>query len=339
MSLDPSLNTRLHDVFERQRARRRAMAKRSSTERIQTLRRLRTAIVERREALAGAIFQDFHKPPAEVELSEIHPTLEEIDHAIANLDDWMAPKPVSGTPLLAGTRSELRYEPKGVSLILAPWNYPFNLAVGPLVGAIAAGNCVILKPSEKTPATARFLSDLAREVFDECEVAILEGDAELAQALLDLPFVHVFFTGSTRIGRLVMAAAAKNLASVTLELGGKSPVIVDRSADLEAAARAVAWGRLLNAGQTCLAPDHVWVHESVEARAPEPSARSGRRPLRSLRGGAPAKSRPGPGHRRPELHPAQGPRRANRGARSDRSRSAAASMPRPAMLRRPFFPV
>ncbi len=176
----------------------------------------------------------------------------------------MAPRPVPGTALLTGTRSELRQEPKGVVLILAPWNYPFNLAVVPLVGAIAAGNCVILKPSEKTPATARFLAGLIREVFDECEVAAFEGDVELAQALLDLPFDHVFFTGSTRVGRQVMAAAAKHLSSVTLELGGKSPVIVDRSADLAAAARSIAWGRLLNGGQTCIAADHVWVHESVE---------------------------------------------------------------------------
>jgi len=182
------------------------MAKRTAADRIQTLRRLRAAIVEKREGLAAAIFQDFHKPVTEVELSEIHPTLEEIDHAIANLADWMAPKPVPGTALLAGTRSELRYEPKGVALILATWNYPFNLAVAPLVGAIAAGNCVILKPSEKAPATARLIADLVREVFDECEVAAVEGDADLAQALLELPFDHVFFTGSTRVGRTAPVA-------------------------------------------------------------------------------------------------------------------------------------
>ncbi len=264
MTVDPSQASRIQDIFGRQRARRRAMAKRPADERIQTLRRLRAAIVEKREPLAAAIFQDFRKPPAEVELSEIHPTLEEIDHAIANLADWMAPTPVAGTTLLAGTRSELRYEPRGVVLILAPWNYPFNLAVVPLVGAIAAGNCVILKPSEKSPATARFLSDLIREVFDECEVAAVEGGVELAQALLELPFDHLFFTGSAQVGRQVMAAAARHLASVTLELGGKSPAIVDRSADLAGAARSIAWGRLLNAGQTCLAADHVWVHESVE---------------------------------------------------------------------------
>jgi aldehyde dehydrogenase (NAD+) len=134
----------------------------------------------------------------------------------------------------------------------------------PLVAAIAAGNCVILKPSEKTPATAAFLGTLIREVFDECEVAVFEGGPSLAEELLELPFDHIFFTGSTRVGRLVMAAAAKNLASVTLELGGKSPAVVDPSADLTAAAHSIAWGRLLNAGQTCLAPDHVWVHESVE---------------------------------------------------------------------------
>jgi len=267
MSVDPSRvhsHSGFQEVFERQRSRRRALAKRPAVERIQTLRRLRAAIVDRREALAAAIFEDFRKPAAEVEITEVHPTLEEIDHAILNLADWMAPRPVAGTALLAGTRSELRYEPKGVVLVLAPWNYPFNLAVVPLVGAIAAGNCVILKPSEKTPATARFLVSLIREVFDECEVAAFDGDAAFAQSLLELPFDHVFFTGSGRVGRQVMAAAAKHLASVTLELGGKSPAIVDRTADLSAAARAITWGRLLNAGQTCIAPDHVWVHQDVE---------------------------------------------------------------------------
>jgi aldehyde dehydrogenase (NAD+) len=255
---------RLRAVFEAQRAHRWTMARTTAAERITRLKKLKAAIIARREELAEAIHRDYRKPRSEVELLEVHPTLEELNHTIGHLKRWMKPTRV-GTPLtLLGTKSHVRYEPKGVVLILAPWNYPFQLLAAPLMAAIAAGNCVMLKPSEKTSHTAAFLESLVREVFEEREVALFQGGAAMADALLELPFDHIFFTGSPRIGQKVMAAAAKHLAGVTLELGGKSPVIVDETADLDAAAERVVWGKFVNGGQTCVAPDYVFVHASQE---------------------------------------------------------------------------
>ncbi len=172
-----------------------------------------------------------------------------------------------GTPLaLLGSSSWVRYEPKGVCLIISPWNFPINLTFGPLVSAIAAGNTVILKPSELTPNAAAVMKKIVSAVFPENEVALVEGEVEVAQELLKLPFNHIFFTGSPKVGKLVMQAAAQHLASVTLELGGKSPTIVDETANLKAAARKIAWGKFLNAGQVCISPDYLLVQESVKAR-------------------------------------------------------------------------
>jgi aldehyde dehydrogenase (NAD+) len=183
----------------------------------------------------------------------------------SRLAGWMQPRRVPGVPNLGLGRSEVQREARGVTLILSPWNYPLNLALAPLVGALAAGNTAILKPSEKTPATSALLQALISESFPPSLVQVVQGGAEVAQGLLKLPFDHVFFTGSTQVGKEVMAAAARNLASVTLELGGKSPAIVDASADLDLAAKRIAWGKFINAGQTCVATDYVLVHESVAA--------------------------------------------------------------------------
>jgi aldehyde dehydrogenase (NAD+) len=175
----------------------------------------------------------------------------------------MAPDRV-GTPLLhTGTRSEVRYEPKGVVLIMAPWNYPLNLTLGPLVGALAAGNCAILKPSEHAPKTAALLADLIERLYDEREVTVVQGGPDVAQALTATPFDHIYFTGSPTVGRTVMKAAAEHLASVTLELGGKSPALVDATADLSHAAGRIAWCKFTNAGQTCIAPDYVLVEDNI----------------------------------------------------------------------------
>jgi len=254
----------LTTLFERQRAHAPDMARTTAAQRRERLERLRRAILARRAEIAAAIHTDLRRPPAETEIAEIHGTLDEIGHAVRRLPRWMrgmrAPTPL----LLFGTSSRITYEPRGVVLIMAPWNYPFSLVVNPLVAAIAAGNCVILKPSEKAPATAALLARLIAETFDPSEVAVVEGGPDVATALLDLPFDHIFFTGSTAIGRIVMAAAARHLASVTLELGGKSPAIVDASADIAAAAERIVWGKFLNAGQTCIAPDYVHVHASRE---------------------------------------------------------------------------
>ncbi len=255
---------RLHAVFAAQRAHRWTMSRTTAAERIARLKRLREAILARRAELAEALHRDFRKPALEVELTEVHPTLEELNHTVKHLKSWMKPKRV-GTPLLlSGASSHVRYEARGVVLVLAPWNYPFQLLMAPLIAAIAAGNTVICKPSEKTPNTSRFLARLVKDVFPENEVALFEGGADIAEALLELPFDHFFFTGNPRIGRKVMEAAAKHLASVTLELGGKSPVIIDETADLTATAERIAWGKFINGGQTCIAPDYAFVHASRE---------------------------------------------------------------------------
>ncbi|MBI2896058.1 MAG: aldehyde dehydrogenase family protein [Deltaproteobacteria bacterium] len=253
---------RIKEAFERLKANRWRMAAASAQERIARLVSLRHAILRRRGELEEALRADYRKPSAEAELTELQPVLAEIKHTIKHLRHWMEPVPVSSPPTLFGTRSMLRYEPKGVVLLLSPWNYPFNLLLAPLVSAIAAGNCVMCRPSDKVPATSRFVASLLQEVFPENEVAIFTGPSWIATLMLELPFDHVMFTGSTRIGRDVMAAASKHLASVTLELGGQCPVVIDETADVEAAAERVVWGKYLNAGQTCVAPNHVFVHES-----------------------------------------------------------------------------
>ena len=200
--------SRVVSVFEKQQANRWRVASTSAKERAGKLLKLKEAIVAQTDGLFDALQSDLHKSRAEVALTELQPALGEINHTVKHLKKWMKPVRV-GTPfLLAGTSSEVRYEPKGVVLILAPWNYPFGLLVNPLVAAIAAGNCAVLKPSEKAPATSHFLAGLIAGVFDESEVALFEGDPAVAEELLALPFDHIFYTGSTRVGRIVMPPAS-----------------------------------------------------------------------------------------------------------------------------------
>jgi aldehyde dehydrogenase (NAD+) len=251
-------------IFALQQAHRWEVARSTAAERAAKLARLKDAIVSHRETVHEAMWADFHKHAVEVELTEIAPALLDLDHARSNVAGWMQPSRVGGHWLLAGTRSEVRHEARGVVLIMAPWNYPFGLLVTPLIAAVAAGNCAILRPSEKVPHTAAVLQRIVRQAFDEREVAcVTEEGIEVAQALLAMPFDHMFFTGSTNMGRRVMTAAATYLATVTLELGGKSPLIVDESADVRGAGERAAWGKFVNAGQTCIAPDYAVVHERV----------------------------------------------------------------------------
>jgi aldehyde dehydrogenase (NAD+) len=175
----------------------------------------------------------------------------------------MKTKRAPTTLTMLGTQARIRYEPRGVCLIISPWNFPINLTFGPLASAIAAGNTAIIKPSELTPSCSAIMAEIIRDTFDDSEIAVFEGDAAVSTALLELPFDHMFFTGSPAVGKIVMTAAAKHLSSVTLELGGKSPVIVDESADLAKAAKSIMWGKFLNNGQTCVAPDYVYVHEKI----------------------------------------------------------------------------
>lgn len=256
---------RARRLFELQGGARARVAATGPRVRIARLRRLREALVRHRGALAAAVHRDFRKSEAEFEVTEMQPVLTEIGHAIRNLPRWMRPRRVPGTPLLLGKRSRVRAEPLGRVLILSPWNYPVQLTFSPLVAAVAAGNVALLRPSEKVPATAEAMRRVVADAFPDEEAAMVLGGVEVAEALLELPFDHFFFTGSTAVGRKVMHAAAEHLASVTLELGGKSPAIVARSADLALAAERIAWGKLLNAGQTCVAPDYVLVHADDEA--------------------------------------------------------------------------
>jgi aldehyde dehydrogenase (NAD+) len=264
----------LQDLFAAQADARWKVAGTGSGERRRKLRRLLDALMARRGEAREALARDFRKPPEEVDVTELYPVVSEIREVLARLDGWMRPRRV-GTPLaFLGTEARVLAEPKGRTLLISPWNYPLFLALGPLVSAIAAGNCCILKPSEFTPATSGFLASLLGDLFPREEVAVVEGDAEVARGLLDLPFDHVFFTGSPAVGRAVMAAASRHLASVTLELGGKSPVLVGAGADVEVAARRIAWGKFVNAGQTCVAPDYVLAEEAVHDRLVRALARA-----------------------------------------------------------------
>jgi aldehyde dehydrogenase (NAD+) len=229
------------------------------------LRALREWIKTNRKSIQEAIYADFKKPSVEVDATEIFPALDEIKLALENFERWAKPKKVDAPLTMLGTRSQIMYEPKGVCLIIAPWNYPFNLCIGPLASALAAGNTAILKPSELTPHTSALIAKMCKEVFNENEVAVFEGGPEVSQALLALPFDHIFFTGSPAIGKVVMRAASENLTSVTLELGGKSPTVVSATAKIKEAAQRIAVAKFINNGQTCIAPDYVLVHKSVEA--------------------------------------------------------------------------
>jgi aldehyde dehydrogenase (NAD+) len=253
----------ISDLLSTLKAHAPAVRQTTAEQRARKLERLAEALLARRDAFCDALQADFRKAPVEVDLTELKTVTKEIEHTVAHLDDWMAPDRVGSPLLFTGTRSEIHYEPKGVALILSPWNYPVNLTLGPLVGAIAAGNCAVLKPSEHAPRTAAMIQQLIGDLFDDREIRVVTGGPDVAQALTAQPFDHIYFTGSPTIGRRVMKAAAEHLASVTLELGGKSPAIVDDTADLDRTAGRIAWSKFTNAGQTCIAPDYLLVQEQV----------------------------------------------------------------------------
>lgn len=256
---------RMQAVFASQQAT--ALQWRASTarERIARIVRLREAMMARRDAFYTAFDQDYRKSPAEVEATELLPVMEEIRHVLGRLKGWMKPVRMWPTTTMLGTSAWVQYQPRGRILIIAPWNYPLSLCFGPLVSALAAGNTAIIKPSEMTPAVSALMAEVIAEVFPENEVALFEGAMATSSALLALPFDHIFFTGSPAVGKIVMAAAAKHLTSVTLELGGKSPTIVDETANLTLAAETIMWGKFINNGQTCVAPDTIYVHDTVKS--------------------------------------------------------------------------
>lgn len=236
---------------------------RSLSSRKDRLKRLKGVVSSREGEILDALQKDLGKSPTEGYLTEISVLYQEIDLFLSRLDGWSRPRRVSTPLTLWPAKSRIVPEPYGRVLIIAPWNYPFQLLFSPLVGALGAGNTAVLKPSESAPATAELAASLVREAFPEGEVILFNGDASITETLLEEPWNYIFFTGSPRVGRLVMSAAAKHLTPLTLELGGKSPAVVDRDADLETAAKRIAWGKFLNAGQTCVAPDYLYVHEEV----------------------------------------------------------------------------
>lgn len=257
---------KIRAVFAAQAATALALRTSQCAERRDKLRRLSQAVLARRDRWYAAFRHDLGKPEVEVELTELLPVLDEAGHAIAHLRRWMRTRRAGSTLTTLGAPAWVQYQPRGRCLIIGPWNYPLNTVLGPLVSAVAAGNTAIVKPSEFTPHVNALVEEVIAEVFEPSEVAVVHGAVQTSTHLLAQPFDHIFFTGSPAVGKLVMAAASVHLSSVTLELGGKSPVIVDASADVEAAVRMLVWGKLTNAGQTCVAPDHVYVHRDVEAR-------------------------------------------------------------------------
>ncbi len=256
---------KIQAVFEAQKANQFKVGNSTASERIAKLKQLHNAVLKYRPQIKEALFKDYRKHPSEVDLTEIYPVTSEIKHAKSHLRSWMGKNRVRTPLAMMGSSSHVKYEPKGVVLIVSPWNFPINLTFGPLVSAIAAGNTVIIKPSEMTPNASALMKQIVAEIFEENEVTVLEGGISTSTELLKLPFNHIFFTGAPSIGKIVMKAAAEHLTSVTLELGGKSPTIVDETANIELAAKRVAWGKYVNNGQVCIAPDYLFVHESKKA--------------------------------------------------------------------------
>lgn len=228
------------------------------------LKRLRAEIVKREKEIIHAIHQDFRKPEFESVISETTVVLHELDRAIRNLRSWAKPRTVTPVLLTFPSTSRIYREPFGTVLIISPWNYPFQLVFSPLIGAVAAGNTAVVKPSEHAPQTCMIIMEICAAVFDRKHVCVVQGDGRVAERLLQERWDYIFFTGSVGIGRLVSIAASEHLTPMTLELGGKNPCIIDGTANIKLAARRIVWGKFINGGQTCVAPDYVLVHKSVK---------------------------------------------------------------------------
>lgn len=264
----PDIIAELTRVFELQRDNQWNVKASTAEERKAKLAKLKTAVETHADEIVAAVRQDTRKPEGEIRVTEVLNVLGNIQLNIDSVEEWM--KPTEVTPSKnPNDKAMIVPEARGVCLILGPWNFPLGLTFGPLAAAVAAGNCCMVKLTDLCPATARIAGKIVREVFDENEVALFEGEVEVAQAMLELPFNHIFFTGSTRVGKIVMAAAAKHLATVTLELGGKSPVIIDEGADIDKIAADLAGAKQFNGGQACICPDYVFVREDQKDRLVE----------------------------------------------------------------------
>ncbi|MFN3360988.1 MAG: aldehyde dehydrogenase [Pseudanabaenaceae cyanobacterium] len=253
----------IKEIIEKQRQFFRTNATLNVDYRLGQLQILKKVIQEGQEEIITALQKDLGKPRFEAYASEILILLEEINFVCKHLQKWTQPQPAKISLGQFPAQGFVYPQPLGVVLIIAPWNYPFQLLISPLIGAIAAGNCAVLKPSEFTPHVSQVITHIFEKHFNPALISVVEGDATVSQELLEQKFDHIFFTGSTRVGKIVMAKAAAHLTPVTLELGGKSPCIIDRSVVIKTAAKRVAWGKFFNCGQTCIAPDYVLVHADI----------------------------------------------------------------------------
>jgi len=259
--IDQGASADISRVFALQQAHQWEVKSSTAAQRKEKLKKLQAAVQAHADEIIAAVRQDTRKPEGEVKVTEVLGVVGNIQRNIDNLDEWM--KPVDVVPSQnPNDKARIVSEARGVCLILGPWNFPLGLTFGPLAAAIAAGNCCMVKLTDLCPATAKVAGKIIRQAFDEKEVALFEGGVDVATALLELPFNHIFFTGSPRVGKIVMTAAAKHLTSVTLELGGKSPVIVDEGADVKKVAADLAAAKQFNGGQACISPDYVFVRES-----------------------------------------------------------------------------
>ena len=236
----------------------------TAKQRLEKVKRIERYILnaKHQEELGNALWNDLRKSKNEFLITELAPVLGSIKCIKSRLKSWMRDHYVEAPITMLGIQSRIKYEPKGHVLIIAPWNYPFQLVINPLIHAIAAGNAITIKPSEIAGHTAAFINKMVQDLFDESEIAVIEGDIPITTAILEKKYNHIFFTGSPKVGKIVMSAAAKHLCSVTLELGGKSPVIVDDSVNIKKVAGQIAWAKTMNAGQVCIAPDYLIIHES-----------------------------------------------------------------------------
>mgnify|MGYP001129421348 CR=1 FL=1 len=258
------MSSSIGEIVERQRDFFRTNKAKDVGFRIEKLKRLESAILAYEKRISEALHRDLHRSETEGYITEIGLALNEISYAIKHLSSWAKPKKVRKPLIFPFSKSLVIHEPYGVVLIIAPWNYPLHLTMLPLVGAIAAGNCVAIKPSEMSPNTSKVIHDMIEEYFEDSYIACFQGNAEVAQQLLDQEFDFIFFTGGTSIGRIVMKAAAEHLTPLTLELGGKSPCIVDKNIDVEKTASRIVWGKFINAGQTCIAPDYLLAYGEIK---------------------------------------------------------------------------
>jgi aldehyde dehydrogenase (NAD+) len=264
----PASTQEIGRVFALQRDNQWNVKASGAEERKAKLARLKAAVEARADEIVAAVLEDTRKPEGEIRVTEVLNVLGNIQLNIDSVEEWMRPTEVTPSKN-PNDKAMIVPEARGVCLVLGPWNFPLGLTLGPVAAAVAAGNCCIVKLTDLCPATARVAGKIIRDVFDENEVALFEGGVDVAEALLELPFNHIFFTGSTRVGKIVMAAAAKHLATVTLELGGKSPVIIDEGANVEQIGAALAAAKQFNGGQACICPDYVFVREDEQDRLVE----------------------------------------------------------------------